>query len=84
MFRAAHRSSSGALNCIEGSTCFERDTAHHQELSTIFAASGLYTHVVTGRRQGRVGKAFVIEYIIPKFFEGSTCSERHTAHHQEL
>jgi len=26
----------------------------------------------------------VIEFIIPKFIEGSTCSERHTAHHQEL
>jgi hypothetical protein len=35
MFRAAHRSSSGAL--------------------TVFAASGLYTHVVTGRRQFSVG-----------------------------
>jgi len=33
---------------IEGSTCFERHTAHHQELQTVFAASGLYTHVVTG------------------------------------
>ena len=32
MFRAAHRSSSGAL--------------------TVFAASGLYTHVVTGSCQG--------------------------------
>jgi len=28
--------------------------------------------------------SFVIEFIIPKFFEGSTCYERHTAHHQEL
>jgi len=27
---------------------------------------------------------FVIEFIIPKFTEGSTCFERHTAHHQEL
>jgi hypothetical protein len=26
----------------------------------------------------------VIEFIIPKFFEGSTCFERQTAHHQEL
>jgi hypothetical protein len=26
----------------------------------------------------------VIEFIIPKFFEGSTCFERHTAHNQEL
>jgi hypothetical protein len=28
--------------------------------------------------------SFVIEFIIPKFIEGSTCIERHTAHHQEL
>jgi len=28
--------------------------------------------------------SFVIGFIIPKFFEGSTCFERHTAHHQEL
>jgi hypothetical protein len=39
---------------FKGSTCFERHTAHHQELQTAFAASGLYTHVVTGRCQGRV------------------------------
>jgi hypothetical protein len=41
---------------IEGSTCFEQHTAHHQELY-VFAASGLYTHVVTGHCQGRVGNA---------------------------
>ena len=28
--------------------------------------------------------SFVIEFIIPKFIEGSTCFERHTARHQEL
>jgi hypothetical protein len=28
--------------------------------------------------------SFVIEFIIPKFFAGSTCFEQHTAHHQEL
>jgi len=28
--------------------------------------------------------SFVIEFIIPKFIEGSTCFERHTTHHQEL
>jgi hypothetical protein len=28
--------------------------------------------------------SFVIKFIIPKFFEGSTCFERHTAHHQGL
>jgi hypothetical protein len=27
--------------------------------------------------------SFVIEFIIPKFIEGSTCFEWHTAHHQE-
>ena len=27
---------------------------------------------------------FVIEFIILKFIEGSTCFERHTANHQEL
>jgi len=28
--------------------------------------------------------SFVIEFIIPKFIEGSACFERHTAHRQEL
>jgi len=28
--------------------------------------------------------SFVIEFIVPKFIEGSTCFERHTAYHQEL
>jgi hypothetical protein len=37
---------------FEGSTCFERHTAHHQELQTVFAASGLYTHVMTSSCQG--------------------------------
>jgi hypothetical protein len=40
---------------IKGSTCFERHTAHHQELQTVFAASALYTHVVTCRCPGWVG-----------------------------
>jgi len=30
---------------IEGSTWFERHTAHHQELQTVFAASSLYTAI---------------------------------------
>jgi hypothetical protein len=42
MFRAAYRSSSGAL--------------------TLFAASGLHTHVVTGRSQVRVGIILWIIY----------------------
>jgi hypothetical protein len=37
---------------FKGSTFFERHTAHHQELQTVFAASGLYAHIVTGRCQG--------------------------------
>jgi len=37
---------------FKGSTCFERHTFHHQELQTVFAASGLYAHMVTGRCQG--------------------------------
>jgi len=40
---------------IEGSTCFERHTARHQELQIVFAASGLYTRVVTGLCPGWVG-----------------------------
>jgi hypothetical protein len=28
--------------------------------------------------------SFVVGFIIPKFIEGSTCFERHTAQHQEL
>jgi hypothetical protein len=41
----------------KGSTCFERRTVQHQELKTLFAASGLYAHMVTGRCQGWVGTA---------------------------
>jgi hypothetical protein len=45
-------------NFIEGPTCFERHTAHHEEIRTVFAAPGLYTHVVTGRCPGSVGNQF--------------------------
>jgi hypothetical protein len=37
---------------IEGSTCFEQHSTHHQELQTVFAASGLYTNVVTSHCPG--------------------------------
>jgi hypothetical protein len=37
---------------IEGSTFFQRHTAHHQELEIVVATSGLYTHMLTGRCQG--------------------------------
>ena len=40
---------------IEGSTCFERHTVHHQELQTVFPGSGLCTNVVIGRCPGWVG-----------------------------
>jgi len=43
MFRAAYRSSSGAL--------------------TVFAASGLHTHVVTGRCPGRMGQRPVTTWV---------------------
>ena len=36
-------------------------TAHHQELQTVFAASGLYTHVVTGCCPGWVGVPTVVQ-----------------------
>ena len=36
--------------------CFKWHTAHHRELYTVFAASGLYTHVVTSRCEGWVEK----------------------------
>jgi hypothetical protein len=41
----------------------------------VFAASGLYMHVVTGRSQVLVGTEFI---------KVTTYFERHTAHHQEL
>jgi hypothetical protein len=44
---------------IEGSTYFERHTAHHQELQTVSAASGLYTHVVPSRCLGWVGTGHI-------------------------
>jgi hypothetical protein len=37
---------------FKGLTCFERHTARHQELQTLFAASGLYAYMMTGRCQG--------------------------------
>ena len=49
---------------IEGSTCFERHATHHQELQTVFAASGLYTHVVTGRCPVWVGTGLGIVPVI--------------------
>jgi len=45
---------------FNGSTCFERHTAHHQELRTVFAASGLFAHMVTGRCQGWVPTQLII------------------------
>jgi hypothetical protein len=43
---------------IEDSTCLERHSAHYQELQIVFAASGLYTHVVTSRYLGCVGTGY--------------------------
>jgi hypothetical protein len=61
---------------IEGSTCFERHTAHHRELwlylqplvyirseaLAVFAAPGLHTHVVTGCSQVWVGTPLRLDY----------------------
>ena len=35
---------------FKGPTCFERHTAQNQEVQTVFAAAGLYAHMVTGVR----------------------------------
>jgi len=61
MFRAAHRSSSGALNCI----C---------NLWFIYPCGDRPLSSWTTKRCN-----LAIEFIIPKFIEGSTCFERHTA-----
>jgi hypothetical protein len=37
-------------NIFKGLTCFERHISYHQELQTVFSASGLYAHMVTGRK----------------------------------
>jgi hypothetical protein len=34
---------------FKGSTCFKWHTTHHQKLQTVFAASGLYAHMVISR-----------------------------------
>jgi hypothetical protein len=55
---------------IEGWTCLERHTAHHQELLTVFAASDLYTHLVTGHCWAGNGLGFLnvsidqVDYLI--------------------
>jgi hypothetical protein len=43
---------------------------------------GTNTPVRLNRTNNKV--QLVIEFIIPKFIEGTTCFERNTAHHQEL
>ena len=50
---------------IEGSTCCERHIAHHQELYTVYAASGLYTHVVTGCCQGSASAVCRSKHVQP-------------------
>ena len=47
------------------------------------------SHLTSCRTQRFVSRntnkvQLVIEFIIPEFIEGSSCFERHTAHHQEL
>jgi len=43
----------------EGSACFELHTAHHQELQTVFAASGLYT-----LNESTYKLHFVLDYVL--------------------
>jgi len=55
-------------------------------------APGTYFFFIEGKKMYKLLKNesveitnkcnLVIEFIIPKFIEGSTCFERHTAHHQ--
>jgi len=40
--------------------------------------------IVLGLSRNTDTMQLAIEFIIPKFIEGSTCFELHTAHHQEL
>jgi len=50
--------------------------------SSIFLWLLLKTHTKSVEIPTRC--SFAMEFIIPKFIEGSTCFERRTAHHQEL
>ena len=54
--------------------------AMHGHMNLIFMDSCILVWLsrITNKMQ------LVIEFIVPKFIEGSTCFERHTAHHQEL
>jgi len=62
---------------IESSTCFERHTVHHQELQAVFAASGLHTHVVTGRSNVRSPHVYVNQRLQIEF--GAPDDERYAA-----
>ena len=61
-----------------GSTCFERHTARHQELQTVFAASGLYTPVVTGRCPGWSPQGYLNQMLQIQF--GAPDDEWYAAH----
>jgi hypothetical protein len=61
------------------STCFERHTAHHQELKNCTSSPWFYIRL---RLLDVELDADRIYYSM--FIWSSTCFERHTAHHQEL
>ena len=62
---------------IDGSTCLEQHTAHHQESQTAFAASGLYTHVVTGLDNGQSPYGYINQRLQMQF--GASDGGRFTA-----
>jgi hypothetical protein len=62
------------LKFIKDPTCFERHTAQHQDLQTVFAASGLYNYVVTDRCPGCVETKFRAAYRSPWGAPNCICS----------
>jgi hypothetical protein len=57
---------------IEGSTCFGRLPAHHQELQAVFAAFGLYAHTVkpsthSALPYGHINQGVQIQFRAPDY-----------------
>ena len=55
---------------------------HKSDLWYSFDIHGSVHRILLCRNTNKI--QLVIEFIIPKFIEASTCFERHIAHHQEL
>jgi len=69
------------LNC---STCFGRNTAHHQELKNCNCSLWFYIRLWLPAAAMAQRCDRVVEFIIPMFLNCSTCFGWHTAHHQEF